>query len=137
MNLKTLRIICILCGLGTLSFVLSTVFANELIEEAFMPAKSEQAIIDLGNTKDAVGNEILRQSVGLKEDVGFGCFLNQGKGPKIDGEEIKKQACEVKYGGTFKMISVTSLSVNECVLPDGSTRNIDNNEKKDFCTTLG
>jgi len=32
-----------------------------------MPSKTHETIINLGNTKDAVGNEILRESVGLQE----------------------------------------------------------------------
>jgi|GEM_PF-1157498 len=52
-----------------LSLIASPVSAAELIEEAFMPAKTQETIINLGNTKDAVGNEILRESVGLQDDL--------------------------------------------------------------------
>ena len=55
---------------STFYFLLGTASANELIEQAFAPAKLEETIIDLGNTKDAVGNEIFRESVGTQKLLG-------------------------------------------------------------------
>jgi len=48
---------------GIVALIGSTASADELIEQAFAPAKAQESIINLGNTKDAVGNEILRAGV--------------------------------------------------------------------------
>jgi len=43
--------------------------AEDLLERAFYQAKTQETIINLGDTKNAVGNEILRESVGLQDDL--------------------------------------------------------------------
>ncbi len=51
---------------------------NDLMEEAFGSAKSYDTILDLGNTKESVGNNILRESasVEMNENLGNWCFIN-------------------------------------------------------------
>ncbi len=60
-------------------FLLNTILAQDLMEQAFSSAKSYDAIIDIWNTKDAVWNEILREwvSVWANENLGRGCFINE------------------------------------------------------------
>jgi hypothetical protein len=76
---------------SVLSLITSPASAAELIEEAFGPAKTHEAIINLGNKKDAVGNEILRESVGVAQNLGQGCFV---QGQRLTNAEIdaKKDA---------------------------------------------
>ncbi|HKL44203.1 MAG TPA: hypothetical protein VJ892_02915 [Candidatus Absconditabacterales bacterium] len=60
-------------------FLLSETFAQDLMEQAFSTARSYDTIVDLGNTKDAVGNEVLRESVTVgvnNNNMGQGCFIN-------------------------------------------------------------
>ncbi|HRX63547.1 MAG TPA: hypothetical protein P5060_00355 [Candidatus Absconditabacterales bacterium] len=59
-------------------FLLNFVSADDLMEKAFKPAMSYDAVINLGSNKNAVGNEILRESmsVGMNENMGQGCFVN-------------------------------------------------------------
>lgn len=116
---------------GILSLLWSSASAAELIEEAFMPSKTHETIINLGNTKDAVGNEILRESVWLQDDVGQGCFV---QGQKIDGNEVKRQLCEIKYEWTYK--GKLGASNDECTSPDWTVRTISNSDKQDFCSTV-
>jgi hypothetical protein len=114
-----------------LSLLWSPASAAELIEEAFKPAKEQETIINLGNTKDAVGNEILRESVGLQNDLWQWCFVQW---QKIDWNEVKRQLCEIKFSWTYK--GQIGASNDECTLPDWSTKTISNSDKQDFCTTV-
>lgn len=59
-------------------FLLSQTFAQDLMEQAFHTARSYDAIIDLGTTKDAVWNEVLRESVTvwMNDNLWQGCFVN-------------------------------------------------------------
>jgi len=116
---------------GTLSLLWSPASAAELIEEAFMPSKTHETIINLGNTKDAVGNEILRESVGLQNDLGQWCFV---QGQKIDGNEVKRQVCEIRYSGTYK--GKIGASNDKCTLPSWTKQNVTNSEKQEFCATV-
>ncbi|GEM_PF-5294308 len=59
-------------SLGCLFFLFGGAHAQQdLLENAFYPAKTYQTIVDLGNTKNAVGNELLRQSVGVQNSLGL------------------------------------------------------------------
>ncbi len=77
-----------ICGL----FLLSTTFAQDLMEQAFSTAKTYDRIIAIGNTKDAVWNKVLRESasVWLNENAGQGCFIN-GQFKNIDETGCKEQ----------------------------------------------
>ncbi len=59
-------------------FLLSVTFAQDLMEQAFGAARSYDAILDLWNTKDSVGNEVLRESVSvwINENMWQWCFIN-------------------------------------------------------------
>lgn len=48
-----------------ISFLNNKIYAEDLLEKAFEPAKANETIIDLGAGKNAVGNEVLRQGVGV------------------------------------------------------------------------
>ena len=37
--------------------------AEDLLEKAFYPAKTYETVIDLGSTKNAVGNQIFKENV--------------------------------------------------------------------------
>lgn len=117
-----------------------TASATELIESAFGPSKTHESIINLGDTKDAVGNEILRESASIQEDFWQWCFVQW---QKIDGTAVKRQVCEVKYWGTFTAVDGVGVSIddvdislNQCRLPDWSSQTIRNTEKIEFCTTV-
>ncbi len=53
----------------------SRTMALELIDQAFQPAKQQNTIIDLWDTKDAVGNEVFRESVGAQQNLWQWCFV--------------------------------------------------------------
>lgn len=59
-------------------FLLSETFAQDLMEQAFSTARSYDTIINLWNTKDAVWNEVLRESVTVwvNDNLWQWCFLN-------------------------------------------------------------
>lgn len=72
-------------------------YAGDLLEEAFKPAMTHETIIDLGNTKNAVGNEILREWVVIDVEVLKWCDIN---GRKIVKKEIIKQKEAANYTWT-------------------------------------
>lgn len=72
-------------------------YAGDLLEEAFKPAMTHETIIDLGNTKNAVGNEILREWVVIDVEVLRWCDIN---GRKIVKKEIIKQKKAANYSWT-------------------------------------
>ncbi len=60
-------------------FLLSETFAQDLMEQAFSTARSYDTIVDLWNTKDAVWNEVLRESVTVwvnNNNMWQWCFIN-------------------------------------------------------------
>ena len=52
------------------------IYAADLLEQAFQPAMTNETIINLGEGKNAVGNEILRQWVGADLNLGAWCDIN-------------------------------------------------------------
>ena len=102
---------------GTLSLLWSQASAAELIEEAFMPSKTHETIINLGNTKDAVGNEILRESVGLQEMLWYGCF--------IQGQRWTKNQLEASAAGNWVSLSSDQSYKDFCQNILWGNRNID------------
>jgi len=44
-----------------ISFFGNKIYAQDLLEQAFKPAMSNETIINMGNNKNAVGNEVFRQ----------------------------------------------------------------------------
>jgi len=104
-------------------------YAEDLLEQAFEPAMSNETIINLGAGKNAVGNEILREWVWIQEDLWFGCFVNE---QKIDGQELKKMVCENSFEWTWD----SNIWWDDCILPDWSTTTLTNDVKKPFCENI-
>lgn len=115
------------------------IYAEDLLEKAFEPAMSNETIVNLWAGKNAVGNEILREGVGIQDDLGFWCFVN---GQKIDGQELKKMICESKYDGEFdaKIGGNDFCKTWESTDNNGKTvdigENITNDDKKPFCEDI-
>jgi hypothetical protein len=59
--------------------LLNITSAQDLMEQAFSSARTYDTIIDMWNTKDAVWNELLRESstVGVNDNFGHWCFINE------------------------------------------------------------
>ncbi len=100
---KGLLLVFLLIVSGILGLVYKTYAAQDLLEQAFAPAKQNDTIINLGNTKNAVGNEILREWVGVQDSLGVWCFVN---GEKVTTADLQKQAGDVN-------VSVSSDSEKE------------------------
>ncbi|MEI7563644.1 MAG: hypothetical protein WCJ39_08695 [bacterium] len=43
--------------------------AEDLLQQAFSVAQSQETVIDLGNTTNAVGNEVLRQGTNINASL--------------------------------------------------------------------
>lgn len=69
-----IAILFILCGL----VLLNKAFGQDLMEQAFKPAMSYDTVVNLWNTKNAVWNTILRESVSVEmnENMWRWCFVN-------------------------------------------------------------
>ncbi|MFA6256299.1 MAG: hypothetical protein WC606_03875 [Candidatus Absconditabacterales bacterium] len=74
--------------------VSNKIYAEDLLEQAFKPAMSNETIINLGAGKNAVGNEILRQGVGVDVNLGEGCMVN---GNLIKKNDVNIQMNSVNY----------------------------------------
>ena len=70
------------------------IYAQDLLEKAFQPAMSNQTIIDLWAGKNAVGNEILQQGVGVSSNLWIGCILN---GQNISNADLNTQKAAAGY----------------------------------------
>lgn len=53
--------------------------AEDLLGKAFAPSIAQETVINLGSTKNAVGNEILREGIGIDANIGKGCVINGNK----------------------------------------------------------
>lgn len=62
--------------------------AEDLLEQAFSQAKSQETVINLGNTTNAVGNEFLREWVGIQDNFWKWCLLD---GKIVDAGVLKAQ----------------------------------------------
>lgn len=71
--------------------------AEDLLEKAFYPAKVQETIIDLWNTKNAVGNEILREWVWLDANLLKWCVVNE---QKILIKAVQKQMSDAWFNWT-------------------------------------
>lgn len=88
-----------------LLFSLGGVFAaGDIMEIMFGPAKAQEKIIDLGASKEAVGNEVFRSStqVWLTKK---GCFIGEEQKTNFSSEEI----CKANWGTWYK----TNLKIEE------------------------
>lgn len=85
---------------SSLSVIISNdVYAAELIEDAFMPARTQETIINLWLTKDAVGNEILRESVWWQSAFGQWCFVD---GQRVSDSELDAKKVALWYPWTIQ-----------------------------------
>lgn len=94
------KIIVWLFTLVILSINISSTFAvRDIMDVMFEPAKWYEKILDLGDTKNAVGNEIFKESTQLwfNENFGNGCFVN---GQLIPSETLENQIKESWYQGS-------------------------------------
>ncbi len=68
------RVLSLILGFSimTLFLVVSFVKADDLMEEAFRPAMSNESVIDLGNNKNTVGNEIFKEGTTVSFGDGDG-----------------------------------------------------------------
>lgn len=62
--------------------------AEDLLEQAFSTAKSQETVIDLWNTTNAVGSEFLKESVGLQWNLWQWCLLN---GNMMNSNDLQTQ----------------------------------------------
>jgi len=59
-----------------MEFSMNQSSAEDLMTKIFQPAQSQNAIINLWNSANAVGNEVFREGVGIQDNFGMGCFVN-------------------------------------------------------------
>lgn len=78
-----------------LSFFWNKIYAGDLLEEAFKPAMTHETIINLWNTKNAVGNEVLREGVGVNIDILQWCEVNWTKINKNKVIEQKEKFLDI------------------------------------------
>lgn len=80
---------------GILLINISSTFAvRDIMDIMFEPAKSYEKIIDLWSDKNAVGNEVFKEStqLGFNENFGNGCFVNGQLIPNKTLQDQKNQA---------------------------------------------
>lgn len=70
------------------------IHAEDLLEKAFEPAMNQETVINLWAGKNAVGNEILREWVGVNLNLGQWCELNWNI---ISKDDIESQMSNVNY----------------------------------------
>ena len=70
--------------------------SKDFLEQAFEPSKSHEQVVDLGNNKNAVGNEIFREGTEINLDA-FVCKIGDQK-ITVDGllPGKKKANCEAQ-----------------------------------------
>ncbi len=74
----------------------STFAVRDIMDVMFQPAKWYEKIIDLGSTKNAVGNEVFKESTNVWFNDNFGnwCFVNW---QRIDNDTLESQISESWY----------------------------------------
>ncbi|MCX6823148.1 MAG: hypothetical protein NTX91_04120, partial [candidate division SR1 bacterium] len=82
-----------LCLFCLMNIYLET-HAEDLLQQAFSVAQSQETVIDLGNTTNAVGNEILRQGTNINVSLLQGCVIG---GKKTLLNAVKQQMQSVNY----------------------------------------
>lgn len=63
-------------------------YASDLLEKVIQPSKEYEQIVDLGNNKQAVGNEIFREGTSVDTKANLWCYKNRAG----DGDPISCQA---------------------------------------------
>lgn len=76
--------------------VSSTFAVRDIMDVMFQPAKWYEKIIDLWSTKNAVGNEVFKEStqLGFNENMGDGCFVNW---QLVSSNDLQQQIEDSKY----------------------------------------
>jgi len=81
-------------------FCLSNIYlethAEDLLQQAFSVAQSQETVIDLGNTTNAVGNEVLRQGTNINASLLKWCVIG---GKKTLLKAVTAQMQSVNYNG--------------------------------------
>ena len=76
-------------------YLINNSYAKEdLLEKAFEPAMSHETIINLWAGKNAVGNEILREGVGVQDNLWIWCMIN---GQHVSKSELEEQMSAAWY----------------------------------------
>ena len=92
---RTFHILSWTLGIFLWLFCIANIYlethAEDLLEQAFSTAKSQETVIDLWSTTNAVGNEFLKESVGLQWNLGQGCLLD-GNMMNTNDLEAQKQS---------------------------------------------
>ncbi len=99
----------ILLSIVFINLLFSFWFTKDLVEKAFEPAFQHETILDLGKWKNAVGNEVLREWVGVNENLGIGCLV-QWK--HLSKKDLEKQMKNVWYNlneGSYQYFCQTIL----------------------------
>lgn len=73
------------------------IYAQDLLEQAFQPAMTNETIINLWAGKNAVGNEILRQWVGVSDNLWIWCMINW---QHISNSDLQNQMTTAWYWWT-------------------------------------
>lgn len=92
-----------ICGI----FLLNSAFWQDLMEQAFMPAMSYDTVIKIGNTKNAVWNTVLRESMTVEvwESVfKKACFINN----QIQNGVTENKCTEMWWERKNDIINVTA-----------------------------
>lgn len=89
-KIKNKRILWLIVFLFWLVFMVGSIKAQDLLEQAFQPAVSRDQVIDLWNTKNAVWNEILRESVDVSVDFAR-CRDTEWQALSKDNKNIKSE----------------------------------------------
>lgn len=90
------KIVGLFLGLGLLVSLSSTFAVRDIMDVMFQPAKGYEKVIDLWSTKNAVGNEVFKESTQLwfNENFWDGCFVNW---QLVTSDDIEKQIDESWY----------------------------------------
>lgn len=92
-----------------LVFMSKQIFAADLLERAFRQSKQYDQVINLGNNKNAVGNELFQAGTNIwwvNQNLGQGCFINWVLNP-----DLWEQQCEAA-GGDFN-VPVLDISTQD------------------------
>jgi hypothetical protein len=105
-RLLTIRnvLIGLVCSWAAFLFIInvsSHIYAQDLLENAFYPAKQYETVIDLWSTTTAVGNEFFRQGVGVQDSLWIGCFIN--------GQRISNQDLDTQISANWSSLSRTDF----------------------------
>ncbi|HMT00733.1 MAG TPA: hypothetical protein PKD96_00270 [Candidatus Absconditabacterales bacterium] len=93
-----------------LVFTSKQIFAADLLERAFRQSKQYDQVINLGNNKNAVGNELFQAGTnigGVNQNLGQGCFVN---GTLVEGYSTQEDCAAI--GGDMN-ISVLNISTQD------------------------